>query len=153
MSKKFLQHKIHTIRGKQVILDRDLAEMYGVETRRLNEQVKRNLKRFPDDFCFQLNNDEMKLLRSQNATLESYNNDLRGKHTKYLPYAFTEQGVSMLSTVLKSTTAIDISVKIIRAFVVMRHFLLENKGIFQKPKEIINFLAPKIFRFSSVSAN
>ena len=107
---------IKVIRGQQVMLDRDLATLYGVETKRLNEQVKRNIKRFPEDFMFQLTKDEC--LRSQIATL----NEGRGQHLKYMPYVFTENGVAMLSSVLRSDTAIEVNIRIMRAFVSMRHF-------------------------------
>ena len=117
---------IKTIRGQQVMLDSDLAKLYGVETKRLNEQVKRNIKRFPDDFMFQLTKEEC--LRSQIATLK----EKQGQHLKYMPYAFTEQGVAMLSSVLRSKTAIEINIKIMRAFVSMRHFLLNNAEVFQR---------------------
>ena len=111
---------IKIIRGQQVMLDRDLATLYGVETKRLNEQVKRNIKRFPEDFMFQLTKDEC--LRSQIATL----NEGRGQHLKYMPYVFTENGVAMLSSVLRSDTAIEVNIRIIRAFVSMRHFMVNN---------------------------
>jgi hypothetical protein len=91
---EIIEKKIYLIRGHKVMLDRDLAELYVVETKRLNEQVRRNLKRFPDDFMFQLTEEEAESLRSHFATLKSG----RGKHRKYLPYAFTEQGVAMLSS-------------------------------------------------------
>ncbi|WP_458451190.1 ORF6N domain-containing protein [Fibrobacter sp.] len=91
---------IQVIRGKQVLLDRDLATLYGVETKRINEQVKRNIERFPEDFCIQLSLEESQLLRSQNATIEKKGQNLKGKHTKYRSLAFTEQGVAMLSAVL-----------------------------------------------------
>lgn len=117
---------IKVIRGRQVMLDRDLAALYGVETKRLNEQVKRNIKRFPDDFMFQLNKEEC--LRSQIATL----NEGRGQHLKYMPYAFTENGVAMLSSVLRSDTAIEVNIRIMRAFTSMRQFLLNNAEIFQR---------------------
>ncbi len=145
-----IKNKIFTIRGLQVMLDRDLAELYEVETKVFNQAVKRNENRFPDDFRFQLTEaeyqnvrsrfvtsrevsqnvipSEQNSLRSQSVTLESK----RGKHTKYLPYAFTEQGVSMLSAVLKSDIAVDISVKIIRSFATMRKFISSNALIFQR---------------------
>ncbi len=122
-----LKSRIYIIRGVQVMLDRDLAKIYGVETKRLNEQVKRNKERFPDDFCFQLNNEEFENWKSQNATS---NSDKMGM--RKLPYAFTEQGVSMLSSVLKTRTAARESVKIIRAFVAMRHFVINNARIFME---------------------
>ena len=117
---------IKVIRGQQVMLDRDLATLYGVETKRLNEQVKRNIKRFPEDFMFQLTKDEC--LRSQIATL----NEGRGQHLKYMPYVFTETGVAMLSSVLRSDTAIEVNIRIMRAFTSMRHFLQNNAEVFQR---------------------
>ena len=117
---------IKIIRGQQVMLDRDLATLYGVETKRLNEQVKRNIKRFPEDFMFQLTKDEC--LRSQIATL----NEGRGQHLKYMPYVFTENGVAMLSSVLLSDTAIEVNIRIMRAFTSMRHFLQNNAEVFQR---------------------
>lgn len=121
-----LQGKIHTIRGLQVMLDRDLAELYQVETRRLNEQVKRNIERFPEEFMFQLSKEEFENWKSQFAT----SMDKMG--LRKVPYAFTEQGVSMLASILKSKIAIDISIKIIKAFVNMRKFISNNSLIFQK---------------------
>ena len=129
------------------MLDRDIAELYGVETRRLNEQVHRNIERFPEDFCFQLNESELVNWKSQFATSNSEKMGLRKK-----PFVFTEQGVSMLSSVIKSKTAVKVSLNIIRAFVQMRHFLQENASIFQKPKEIRISWAQKII-FSSVPTN
>ena len=121
---------IKIIRGQQVMLDRDLATLYGVETKRLNEQVKRNIKRFPEDFMFQLTKDEC--LRSQIATL----NEGRGQHLKYMPYVFTENGVSMLSSVLRSDTAIEVNIRIMRAFVSMRHFMVNNASMFSRLETI-----------------
>lgn len=141
LNEESIKNKIFTIRGLQVMLDRDLAELYQVETKVFNQAVKRNENRFPDDFRFQLSEIEktelvthcdrfntQNSLRSQSVTLKSD----RGKHTKYLPYAFTEQGVSMLSAVLKSDIAVDVSVKIIRSFVNMRKFISNNALIFQR---------------------
>ena len=105
VSQEQIQARIYTIRGEQVMLDRDLAMFYGVETKYINRSVKRNPTRFPEDFCFQLTKNEWESLRSQNATLEQG----RGQHTKYLPYAFTEPGVGQLSSVLKSKTADEIA--------------------------------------------
>ncbi|MFH1674482.1 MAG: ORF6N domain-containing protein [Pseudomonadota bacterium] len=123
-----LQGLIYTIRGVQVMYDSDLAELYGVEIKRLNEQVKRNRERFPEEFMFQLTDEEFAFLRSQNATLETGS----GKHRKYLPYVFTEQGVAMLSAVLRSKTAVKISIQIIKAFVAMRKFITTNAQIFHR---------------------
>ena len=123
-----LQGLIYTIRGVQVIYDSDLAELYGVEIKRLNEQVKRNRERFPEEFMFQLTDEEFAFLRSQNATLETG----RGRHRKYQPYVFTEQGVAMLSAVLRSKTAVKVSIQIINAFVAMRKFITTNAQIFHR---------------------
>lgn len=123
---------IYIIRYKQVLLDRDLAILYGVETRRINEQVKRNIERFPKEFCFQLNLEEVPLsLMSQIATLNNSGNK-RGLHIKKMPYAFTEQGVAMLSAVLHSEKAIKASIGIMKAFVAMRHFMLQNGGFIHR---------------------
>lgn len=122
-----IQNKILVIRNQQVMIDRDIAELYGVETKRLNEQVKRNIERFPDEFCFQLNDSEFHNWKSQFATSNSDKMGLRKK-----PYAFTEHGVTMLATVLKSETAVKASIQIVKAFVSMRKFLLNNAQIFQR---------------------
>ena len=114
---------IRVNRGQQVMLDRDLAELYGVETRRLNEQVKRNIERFPEDFMFQLTQNEFDNLKSQFAT-SSWGG------VRKLPYAFTEQGVAMLSGVLKSSTAVEANIRIMRAFVSMRHFMVNNAAFY-----------------------
>ena len=121
MELQIIQNKIHEVRGVRVMLDKDLAELYGVETKALNRAVKRNIERFPERFMFQLTKAEA--LRCRFGTL----NDMpleRGKHMKYLPYAFTEQGVSMLSAVLRSPTAIQVSISIMDAFVAMRNCIL-----------------------------
>ncbi len=136
-----IENKILVIRGQQVMLDRDLAELYGVETKRLNEQVRRNKERFPEEFYFQLTDDEQDSLRSQIATLKNpfvhpTDYSLRGKHTKYRSYVFTEQGVAMLSAVLKSETAVKASILIMKAFVAMRHFLQNNAQVFAELKSM-----------------
>jgi len=150
-----IKHRIYEVRGMRVMLDRDLAELYGVETKRLNEAVRRNIERFPEDFMFKLNKSEWVFLRSQIVTLKestlstdtkdvdiietslrsqiaTLNNDEdgmssqivmtngRGQHSKYLPYAFTELGIAMLSSVLRSETAIQVNINIMRAFVMIR---------------------------------
>ena len=117
---------IKVIRGQQVMLDKDLATLYGVEAKVLNQAVKRNVERFPDDFRFQLTKEEC--LRSQIVTL----NEKQGQHLKYMPYAFTEQGVAMLSSVLRSQTAIEVNIQIMRAFVSMRHFMVNNASVFSR---------------------
>ena len=124
-----VEKMIQIVRGKQVLLDRDLATLYGVETKRINEQVKRNIERFPEDFCIHLSLEESQLLRSQNATLEKKGQNLKGKHTKYRSLAFTEQGVAMLSSVLKSESAIKVNIAIMRAFVQLRHLMMGNGGL------------------------
>lgn len=138
-----VEKMIQVIRGKQVLLDRDLAMLYGVETKRINEQVKRNIERFPEDFCFQLFTDEMKNIRlpvtegrprSQIATLVTSNK--RGSNIKYMPYAFTEQGVAMLSSVLKSKSAIKVNIAIMRAFVQLRHIMMGNGGLVNRLSNI-----------------
>ena len=121
-----IQNKILVIRNQQVMIDRDIAELYGVETKRLNEQVKRNIERFPADFMFALNKAEKDELV---ANCDRFNTL---KHSTVMPNAFTEQGVAMLSSVLKSQTAVDVNIKIMRAFVAMRKFLLSNAQIFQR---------------------
>ena len=123
-----IQNKILVIRNQQVMIDRDIAELYGVETKVLNQAVKRNIDRFPERFMFQLNQEEFCFLRSQFVTSKT---ETRGGR-QYLPYAFTEQGCAMLSSVLKSETAVQVSVKIMDAFVAMRRFLMSNAQIFQR---------------------
>lgn len=149
-----IESKIFVIRGKQVMIDRDLAELYGVETKRITEAVKRNAERFPEEFRFQLTKEEFDFLRSQfatskpengalwpqNATLEPHAEFLRSQSVtsktsakeetrggrQYLPYVFTEQGVAMLSAVLRSETAIQVSIRIMNAFVQLRHYVSER---------------------------
>jgi len=135
---KNIRELIHTIRNKQVIIDSDLADLYEVETKALNQAVRRNKERFPEDFMFQLTEEERENLRFQNGTprgngLRSQTVTLekgRGKHRKYLPYVFTEQGVAMLSGVLRSRKAIEVNIQIMRAFVAMRRFISKNAEIF-----------------------
>ncbi len=123
-----IEHAIRMARGQKVMLDEDLAALYGVPAKRLNEQVRRNLDRFPDDFMFQLTAAEFAVLRSQFATLDVG----RGRHRKYLPYAFTEQGVAMLSSVLQSPRAVHASIEIMRAFVKLRQMLHANADLARK---------------------
>ena len=122
-----IKSRIFTIRGVQGMLDRDLAELYGVETRRLNEQVRRNIERFPDGFMFQLTDVELADWKSQIATSNSFKMGLRHR-----PYAFTEHGVTMLASVLKSKTAAQVSIRVVKAFVAMRRFVLSNAEVFQR---------------------
>ncbi|BEI57498.1 MULTISPECIES: ORF6N domain-containing protein [Butyricimonas] len=120
---QLIQSKIYEIRGRKVMLDRDLAELYQVTTGNLNKAVKRNLKRFPPDFMFQLTAEEWEALRFQIGILKNG----RGEHTKYLPYAFTEQGLAMLSGILNSDIAINVNISIMRAFVAIRQMIASPK--------------------------
>lgn len=124
-----IQSMIKTIRGQQVMLDRDLATLYGVENRVLNQAVKRNSERFPEDFMFQLNKAEDDDLKSQNVT-----SSWGGR--RKLAYAFTEQGIAMLSSVLRSPMAVDVNIRIMRAFVAMRRFIISNAQLFQRLETI-----------------
>ncbi len=127
LDKISIKNKIYTIRGLQVMLDSDLAELYEVETKQLNKAVKRNIDRFPSDFVFQLTKEEFENLRFQTGTSRS---EWGGR--RFFPYAFTEQGVATLSGVLKSKKAIEVNIQIMRAFVSMRRFLSTNAQIFQR---------------------
>jgi len=139
-----IQHRIYEIRGERVILDRDLADLYETPTKSLNLAVKRNLKRFPKDFMFQLTKEEFDSLRFQIETLEKSDKSLRlqtetskGRGgTRYLPYAFTEQGVAMLSGILNSDKAISMNIAIMRAFVEIRKVLLMQEDLKEQLKQI-----------------
>jgi len=145
--------KIYFIRGEKVMFDKDLAELYGVETRVLNQSVKRNIKRFPDDFMFQLNKQEADLflksqfvtssfnsksLRSQFVTLEKGRG--RGRYSKYFSFVFTEQGVAMLSSVLNSDRAVQVNIQIMRTFTQMRKMLMTHKELQEKIEKILNII-------------
>ena len=130
MPVEIIQSKIYLIRRHKVMLDKELAELYGVSTKRLKEQVRRNLKRFPSDFMFELTWKEAEPLRSQIATLK------RGEHIKYLPYAFTEQGVAMLSSVLNSDRAIEINIQIMRVFTKLREVMATHKDLAHKIEDL-----------------
>ena len=151
ISKEDIKKLIYTVRGKQVMLDSDAAMLYHYTTKRINEAVNRNKQRFPENFCFQLTEEEYKSLRFKNFTLNEVNskdiiednslrsqiatlgeNTGRGKHRKYLPYVFTEQGIAMLSGLLKNDIAIQVSINIINAFVEMRKFISSNGQIFER---------------------
>ena len=123
---KDIRNMIYTFRGKQVMVDRDLADLYQVQTKRLNEQVKRNLGRFPEEFCFRLSNEEKNELVANCDRFEKL------KYSTSNPYAFTEQGIAMLSVVLKSDVAVEVSVKIMNSFIEMRKFLLSNQELFSR---------------------
>ncbi len=123
-----IEKAILLVRKQKVMLDADLAALYGVETRVLIQAVKRNLERFPEDFMFQLNKEEADFLRSQIVTLKKG----RGQHSKYLPYVFTEQGVAMLSSVLRSQRAIHVNIEIMRAFIRLRRILASHVELARK---------------------
>lgn len=123
-----VEDRIRVIRGHKVILDADLAELYDVPIKRLNEQVKRNLERFPEDFMFALTQEEWESLRSQIATLKSG----RGQHRKYLPYVFTEHGAIMAASVLNAPRAVEVSIYVVRAFIRLREALTSNQELATK---------------------
>ena len=138
-----IQNRIYEIRGERVMLDRDLATLYETETKRLKEAVNRNIKRFPKDFMFQFTKEEWEGLRFQFETLEKTDNPLRTQiatsnrgGTRYLPYAFTEQGVAMLSGILNSERAINMNIAIMRAFVEVRRVLLTQNDLKEQMKEL-----------------
>ena len=126
-----IKNLIYTIRGKQVILDSDVAVLYNYETKKVNQAVKRNIDRFPERFCFQLTEKELEIMWSQIVTTSKLE-DNKYRSKKYLPYVFTEQGIAMLSGILKSEVAIQVSIKIMDAFVEMRKFINVNKSLFEK---------------------
>ena len=125
-----IEQHIFLIRGQKVMLDYDLAKLYGVKTKILNQAVKRNIKRFPRDFMFQLNLQEVRSSRSQFVTLK------RGENIKYLPYAFTEHGILMLSSVLNSERAVQVNIEIMRAFVRLREMIASNKELSRRLDEL-----------------
>ena len=150
VSVELIERRIYLIREHKVMLDGDLAELYVVPTKRLNEQVRRNLKRFPEDFMFQLSKEEAECLRSQFATSKESEEALRSQFAtsktgrggrRYLPYAFTEQGVAMLSSVLSSERAIEVNIAIMRAFVKLRQLLASNEELNRKFAAVIRKLA------------
>lgn len=146
-----IESKILNIRNKQVMLDSELAAIYGIETKVFNQAVKRNIERFPDEFRFQLTEEEMNTFfkpasRSQFVTLNSSGN-LRGSNIKYRHYAFTEQGVAMLSAVLRSETAVKVSIEIMNAFVQMRHYLQENANIIGQISALKNEVHSKFEKY------
>ena len=125
-----IKSRIYTIRGVQVMLDYDLAQLFQVETRILNQAVKRNIERFPERFCFQLTEKELTESKSQLVILNKGQG--RGSNVKYLPHVFTEEGVAMLSAVLRSSIAVSVSIRVMDAFVAMRHYLSDNAMVFQR---------------------
>jgi hypothetical protein len=145
MQLQLIQRKIYEIRGHKVMLDFDLAEMYGTETKRLKEAVRRNIQRFPPDFMFELTRTEYTSLRSQIVTSNATSSlrtqfatleKGRGKYSKFNPFAFTEQGVAMLSSVLNSKQAVQVNIAIIRTFVLMRQYALSHKDLTDKLKKM-----------------
>ena len=152
MSLQIIQNKIFDVRGQRVMLDYDLADLYEVETKRINEQVRRNKDRFPEDFMFRITVKEWQTIRSQIATA-SENEGMRSqnltasqnkRNTNITPYAFTEHGVTMLASVLKSKKAIDMNIAIVRAFTAMRHFANSHKDLFEQINELRKELQNRI---------
>jgi hypothetical protein len=135
MELEIIKKHIFQIRGSRVILDAHLAILYQVKTKALKQAVRRNLDRFPEDFMFELSQEEYSALRSQNVTLET-DSSQRGKHSKYTAYAFTEQGVAMLSSILRSKTAIHVNISIMRAFVILRQNLIDIEELKSKISEL-----------------
>lgn len=135
-----ITQSILILRGQRVLLDSELAALYAVTTKRFNEQVKRNLARFPADFMFQLSVDESGALRSQIATLKTG----RGRHSKYLPYAFTEHGAIMAATILNSPRAVEMSVYVVRAFVQLRELFASNKALAKRLDDLEARIARKL---------
>lgn len=144
MELQTIQNKIFEIRGTRVMLDYDLAEMYQVETKNLKRSVRRNIERFPPDFMFEITKDEYDFLRCNFGTLE---NSGRGQYTKYLPFAFTEQGIAQLSSVLNSPLAIQVNISIIRTFVALRQYAL---GYAELNRKIEEFMIETNMQFSDI---
>ncbi len=140
MDLQLIQNKIYEIRGQRVMLDFDLANLYSTETKRLKEAVRRNINRFPPDFMFELTNQEWEILRSQIAS-SSWGG------TRYSPFAFTEQGVAMLASVLKSETAIQVNIQIVRAFITLRQYALGYADLYQK---LENFMVETNLQFNDI---
>ena len=144
-----IKNLIYTIRGKQVMLDSDVAMLYHYETKNINKAMKRNIERFPEDFCFQLTESEFENLRFQFGTLNKNVNN--GNVTrKYLPYVYSEQGISMLAGVLKNEMAVKVSISIMRAFVEMRKFIASNGQVFQEINNIKGRLQEHDIKFDKV---
>ena len=142
-----IKNLIYTIRGRQVMLDSDVATLYHYETKNINKAMKRNIERFPEDFCFQLTEKEVENLRFQiGTTLDN----MKYRSIKYLPYVYTEQGISMLAGVLKNEIAVQVSISIIRAFIEMRRFILLNGQVFQEIDDIKGQLLEHDKKFDEV---
>lgn len=129
---EIIKNRIYDVRGQRVMIDYDLAELYEIEVAQLKRQVRRNIERFPDDFMFELTRDEQNALRCQNGTIKNG----RGQHSKYAPFAFTEEGVAMLSGILRSQTAIQVNINIMRAFVAIRHAIGAWQGVNLKVEQL-----------------
>ena len=143
MDLQIIQSKIYEIRGCRVMLDSDLAALYQVETKALKQAVKRNIERFPEDFMFELTKEEVECLRSQIVTLKNNPDEMeaaasskRGKHIKYLPYVFTQEGVAALSGVLRSPIAIQVNISIMRAFVALRQMITGYQELLKRIEEL-----------------
>ncbi len=148
MELQIIQNKIYEIRGVKVMLDFDLAELYGVENKQLKRNVRRNIERFPPDFLFVLTDAEWQSLRCQIGTLKiDTTESQRGRHVKYLPFAFTEQGVAQLSSVLNSPLAIEMNIQIIRAFIVLRQYAL---GYAELKQQLDNFMLETNLQFNDI---
>lgn len=142
ISNEEIKNLIYTIRGKQVMLDSDVAMLYNYETKKVNQAVKRNIDRFPERFCFQLTEKELEVMWSQIVTTSKLE-DNKYRSKKYLPYVFTEQGIAMLSGILKSEVAIQVSIKIMDAFVEMRKIININRNLYEKVTNIENKMDKK----------
>ena len=133
-SNEEIKNLIYIARGKQVMLDSDVARLFGYQTKDLNRNVKNNIERFPEYYCFQLTEEEYKSLRCKNFTL---NKNGRGQHRKYMPYVFTEHGITMLAGLLKSNIAVNISIKIVNTFIEMRKFLIQNGQVTTEASKLL----------------
>lgn len=150
MNTEIIHNKIYEIRGHKVMLDYEIAEMYEVETKRINEQVKRNIERFPEDFMFQLTENEWVMMRSQIVTTSDSNwsqiatSSKKHRGKSYLPFAFTEHGVTMLATVLRSEKAVKVSIAVVRAFITLKQYIADRKNISKQINSIKDELSERI---------
>ena len=150
MNTEIIHNKIYEIRGHKVMLDYEIAEMYEVETKRINEQVKRNIERFPEDFMFQLTENEREMMRSQIVTTSDSNwsqiatSSKKHRGKSYLPFAFTEHGVTMLASVLRSEKAVKVSIAVVRAFITLKQYIADRKNISKQINSIKDELSERI---------
>ncbi len=150
MNTEIIHNKIYEIRGHKVMLDYEIAEMYEVETKRINEQVKRNIERFPEDFMFQLTENEWVMMRSQIMTTSDSNwsqiatSSKKHRGKSYLSFAFTEHGVTMLATVLRSEKAVKVSIAVVRAFITLKQYIADRKNISKQINSIKDELSERI---------